>query len=113
MKLSELLKLSRDREVSPDFTAKLMTKLLQQERENTVMQVILGMQVGWVMGMASASQVRISTKTKTVYNYTDYINRGKSQRVVCYDTNASKYIELDQSKTRCQLVETDKAARSM
>ncbi len=96
MELSQLLKLSKDKEVSPNFMAKLMAKLLQQERENTMVQVMFSMQIGWVMGMASTSQVRISTKTKRAYNYADYVNRGKPQRVVCYDASESKYIELDQ-----------------
>lgn len=96
MELSQLLKFPKDRDVSPDFTAKLMTKLLQHERETTVVQVVLGMQVGWVMGAASASQNHVSTRSKQAYTYTDYINRGKSHRVVCYDTNTSKYVDINE-----------------
>lgn len=98
MKLSQLIKLSKDKEVSPDFTAKLMANILKQERENTITQVIIGMQIGWVMGAASASQSVISGKTKDVRTYADHVNRGKSQRVVCYDVSTSKYIELIQQK---------------
>ncbi len=94
MELSELLKFSKDRDVSPEFTTKLMNKLLQQERETNVTHVMLGVQVGWVMGVASASQGSISTKTKPAYTYADYVNRGRPQRVVCYDTSKSKYIDI-------------------
>jgi hypothetical protein len=97
LKLSQLLRLSKDKEIAPDFAARLMTKLLQQEHENTVMQVMLGMQIGWVMGAASASQDRISTKIKKAYTYTDYVNRGRSQHVVCYDATTSRYIDIVQN----------------
>ena len=96
MKLSKLLKLSEDKDVSPDFTAKLMTKLLQHERETTVVQVMVGMQVGWVMGAASASQNHVSTRSKRAYTYTDYINRGKPQSVVRYDTSTSEYTVINE-----------------
>jgi hypothetical protein len=94
LKLSHILQFSKDREVSLDFSAKLMVNILQQERENIVTQVMLGTQIGWIMGMTSASQSRISNKTKDAYTYKDYINKGKPHRVVGYDVSTSKYIEL-------------------
>jgi hypothetical protein len=95
LELCQLLKLSKDREVSPDFTSKLMTRLLHQERENTITQVILGMEIGWMMGMASASQGHMATKTRKAYTYRDYINRSRTQSVVRYDVSAGRYTEVD------------------
>lgn len=97
MELSELLGISKDKQVSPEFAAKLMTKLLQHERETTVVQVMFGIQVGWVMRAASASQTQASTRSKQAYTYTDYVNRGRTPRVVCYDTSTSEYIDIEKS----------------
>ena len=95
VKLSETLKLSKDAEPSPDFRTKLMTKLLQQERENTILHVITSMKVGWIMGASAASQANMnSNKVKKAFSYSDYINRNKQPRVVCYDANKSKYVEI-------------------
>jgi competence CoiA-like predicted nuclease len=89
-----LIKLSKDKEVSPDFAQKLMVSILQQEYEITTTQVVAGMQVGWIMGAASVLSSSASTKTKMAFTYSDHINRRKSQEVVCFNANTSEYLKL-------------------
>lgn len=96
LKLSETLKLSKDVEPSTDFRTKLMTSLLQQERESTILHVITSMKVGWIIGASSTLQAKASSdKVKKAFSYADYINRDKPQHVVCYDVSRSKYVELE------------------
>jgi len=96
LELSEILRLSKDRDVSPDFTAKLMARLLEHERRNVTTHLMLGMRIGWATGAGLASQNSVLAKARGLYTYSDYINRGKAQRVVCYDASRSEYIDLSQ-----------------
>jgi len=94
LKLSQLIKLSKDREAPPDFAQKLMVRILQQEHEITTTQVVAGVQVGWIMGVASILSSPASAKTKMAFTYADHINSGTHLEVVCYNANTSEYSKI-------------------
>jgi len=74
-----------------------MARILEHERRNVTTHLMLGMRIGLVMGAGLASQNSALVRARSLYTYSDYINRGKSQRVVCYDASRSEYTDLNQS----------------
>lgn len=69
-KLSILLRRSQDKDLSRGFRARLMAQLLQREREQQPLRILMGMKLGWIIGISR--EVPVIDRSRAVLTYTEY-----------------------------------------
>lgn len=69
-KLSVLLRRSQDRDLSRGFRARLMAQLLQREREEQPLWILIGMKIGWIIGTSRG--IPVIDRSRAVLTYAEY-----------------------------------------